>query len=391
MASRRRPAARRQQIDRTEDFYKQVAEDLIEKIERGTARWTQAWKPGEKLLPENVRTGNRYRGGNSVWLASVADSRGYSDHRWGTYKQVREMGGQVRRGEKGSAILFWRFETRKPARDAQGRPVLDEHGKQVYDVKPLAVPHSIPYTVFNAEQCDGLPAPERGIAGRSWSPVERAESILKGSGAGLEHAGRNRAYYDLRRDRIILPYKEQFPDAPGYYQTALHELGHWTGHPDRLARESLLRGIEEGFASPHYAREELRAEISSMMTCQRIELGHSPDRPAAYVASWIQALRDDPREIYRAAQDAQNISDYVLDLARERESARTPVPAPDPPAEAAAGESPAPPGGAVTPPPQPAAEPGEQYRLFQRGRPSLAALAREASAPAERPQPPRSR
>ena len=269
-------------------------------------------------MPRNVATGTAYRGGNSVWLASVADQRGYQDERWGTYKQVQGLGGQVRRREKGSAILFWQFETRKLARDRDGRPVLDENGKQVYETIPLDRPRSYPYTVFNAEQCDGLPRREPRAGAHSWDTIEEAEEVLKESGAMIENAGKNRALYDLRRDRIILPYKEQFATGPAYHQTALHELGPWTGHPDRLNRTTLMKGIEEGFASPHYAREELRAEISSIMTGDRLRLGHDPSRHAAYVGSWIQALRDEPREIYRASQDAQVMSDWVLDRSRKR-------------------------------------------------------------------------
>ena len=231
---------------------------------------------------------------------------------------MQGLGGQVRRGEKGSAILFWEFETRKLARDRDGRRVLDGEGKPIYETVPLGRPRSYRYTVFNAEQCDGLPRREPPAEAHAWDSIEEAERVLTESGASIENAGMNRAYYDLRRDRIILPYKEQFPNEPACYQTALHELGHWTGHPDRLNRATLMQGIEEGFASPHYAREELRAEISSMMTGDRLRIGHDPSRHAAYVGSWIEALRDDPREVYRASQDAQVMSDYVLDRAREK-------------------------------------------------------------------------
>ena len=318
MSAGRRLRTRRDAAERTEAYYRKVAEQLIEQIDRGTARWTQAWQPGEKALPCNVATGKAYRGGNSVWLASVADQRGYGDERWGTYKQVKGLGGQVRRGEKGSAILFWQFEARKLARDSHGKPVLDGEGKPVYETIPLDRPRSYPYTVFNAEQCDGLSRREPRAGAHAWDPIEQAERVLAESGAMIENAGKNRAYYDLRRDRIILPYKQQFPNGPAYYQTALHELGHWTGHPDRLNRATLTQGLEEGFASPHYAREELRAEISSMMTGDRLRIGHDPSRHAAYVGSWIEALKNDPREIYRASQDAQLMSDWVLDRAREK-------------------------------------------------------------------------
>ena len=232
--------------ERSEAYYRKVADQLIEQIERGTARWTQAWQPGEKGMPRNVVSGKAYRGGNSVWLASVADQRGYLDERWGTYKQVQGLGGQVRRGEKGSAILFWQFETRKLARDRNGRPVQDEEGQPVYETVPLERPRSYPYTVFNAEQCDGLPRREPRAGAHAWDSIEEAESVLKESGASIENAGKNRAYYDLRRDRIILPYKEQFPNGPAYYQTALHELGHWTGHPDRLNRAISYEGHRRG-------------------------------------------------------------------------------------------------------------------------------------------------
>ncbi|MCY3707191.1 MAG: zincin-like metallopeptidase domain-containing protein, partial [Gammaproteobacteria bacterium] len=135
----------------------------------------------------------------------------------------------------------------------------------------------------------------------------------------------DRAYYHMKRDEIVLPERGQFPSANHYYQTALHELGHSTGHKDRMNRETLIEGIDGGFGSPQYAREELRAEISAMMTGERVGVGHDPSRGAAYVEGWVKALEEDPREIRRAAADAQKISDYVLARHIEREPARAPV------------------------------------------------------------------
>ena len=232
--------------DRSEAYYRKVADHLIDQIEAGTAPWTQAWQPGEKAMARNVATGKAYRGGNSVWLASVAQMRGYQDERWGTYKQVEGLGGQVRRGQKGAAILYWQFETRKLARDRNGRKVLDEEGKPVYETMPLERPRSYPYTVFNAEQCDGLPHREAAAGVPAWDSIEAAERVLKQSGAEIEHARQDRVYYDLGRDRIVLPLKEQFPTGPTYYQSALHELGHWTGHPDRLNRATPDGGDQGG-------------------------------------------------------------------------------------------------------------------------------------------------
>ncbi len=307
---------------KVEDYYRRVADSLIAQIERGAAPWTQAWKPGEKALPYNVKSGKPYRGGNSVWLASTADQRGYSDERWGTYKQIKDLDGQVRRGEKGCAILFWQFEAKRLARDRQGKPLLDDKGQPVYETRALPSPRVYQYTVFNAEQCDGLPARPLRAGSHTWDRHEAAERLFKHSRAVIEHSGADRAYYDLSRDRIVLPFKEQFPSAPSYYQTALHEFGHWTGHPERLNRSTLTKGIEDGFRSRDYAREELRAEISSMMTGDRLQIGHDPSRHASYVGSWIQALKEDPREIYRASKDAQDMSDYLLERGRVREQGR---------------------------------------------------------------------
>ena len=110
----------------------------------------------------------------------------------------------------------------------------------------------------------------------AWDGHREADRVLERSGARIEHSGEDRAFYDLRSDRIVLPYRERFPEAAGYYQAALHELGHWTGHASRLNRATLQEGIAEGPYSKQYAREELRAEISSMMTGDRLDLGHDP-------------------------------------------------------------------------------------------------------------------
>lgn len=302
-----------------QDYYRRVADALIRQIEKGTASWQKAWGVGDKALPYNVKTGRTYTGGNVLWLQSTAERRGYADERWGTYKQVQGLGGYVRRGQKGCGILFWQFETRQLARDKRNQPVLDDRGQPVYETKPLSRPRVYQYTVFNAEQCVGLPPrPTRGGT-HQWDRHEKAERVIKGSGAVIEHLGKDEAYYDLRRDRIILPFKEEFPNAPSFYQTALHELGHWTGHPNRLNRKTLVNGLEEGSQSKDYAREELRAEISSMMTGDRLDIGHDPSRHAAYVGGWVKNLKEEPQEIYRAAKDAQDMSTYLVDRARVRD------------------------------------------------------------------------
>ncbi|MDE0100847.1 MAG: zincin-like metallopeptidase domain-containing protein [Bryobacterales bacterium] len=306
-----------------DDYFQKVAESLVKEIERGTAPWVQAWEPGVKILPYNVKTGKTYRGGNSVFLASEASKRGFGDERWGTYRQIQEMGGQVRKGERGCAILFWQFEGRRLARDENGKPVLDESDRPVYESVRLRSPRVYRYTVFNAEQATGLPdRPDRAPGGYEWDRHQDADRVIGASGASIRHSGQNVAAYDMAMDRITLPFKHQYPTAAGYYQSALHEMGHWTGHPDRLNRTTLLQGMRQGPRSSAYAREELRAEISSMITGDRLSLGHDPKRSANYVGAWVTRLRKDPLEVYRASRDAQHMSDFLLDRARVREHTR---------------------------------------------------------------------
>lgn len=303
--------------DKHAEYYREFADKVIDQIKRGTAPWQKPWEPGERSLPENVSTGNRYRGGNTVYLAAAAQEKGYRDHRWGTYRQIKAMGGQVRKGERGSRILSFQDRRRIALKDEHGKPKKDKDGKQIYRFEKLKRPYIRQYTVFNAEQARGLPAPPKPEAEPAWMPQQRAEAVIRAAGVDVRHVQGDRAYYHLKRDEVVLPERSQFPSAKNYYQTALHEVAHSTGHPDRMNRETLTKGVAGGFGSTEYAREELRAEISAMMTSDRLKTGHDPERGAAYVEGWIQALEEDPREIHRASADAQKISTRLIDGARE--------------------------------------------------------------------------
>lgn len=290
---------------KSEDHYTRVAEQLIEKLKEGTAPWQRPWDAGGYgSRPMNPTTGKPYRGGNMLYLMM----QGHGDPRWMTYRQAQSVGAQVRKGEKGTPIIYWKFEEERTVRGEDGKPARDADGNAVKEKVQLERPRSFISYVFNAEQIEGLEpllTPEKP---QGWADVARAEKLLEASGAKIVNRKQAGAFYRPGEDAIYLPLKAQFSDEAGYYSTALHELGHWTGHETRLNREF------GPFGSMTYAREELRAEIGSMMLSAELGIGQSVDDHAAYVGSWIKVLREDPREIFRAVADAEKIHDYVLDF-----------------------------------------------------------------------------
>ena len=305
--------------DRSEQYVRQVADELMEQIKAGVAPWQKPWKPGEKCISENLATGKSYTGGNSIYLMSRGIRQGHGDNRWGTYKQIEAAGGHVRKGERGTKVLFYTDRARTPAKDGAGKPLKDKDGKPVYEEYRRSHPVVRQYTVFNVEQADGLNLPPREAqAPPEWKAHADAEAVIGGSGVRISHVAGDRAFYNLANDQVVLPEQGQFATANGYYQTALHELGHASGHESRLNRKTLQDGIAAGFGSEAYAREELRAEISAMMTGQRVGVGHDGGRGAAYVENWLQVLKKEPREIYHAASEAQKISDYLTQPMRDR-------------------------------------------------------------------------
>ena len=290
------------------EYYKNIADRLVEQLKHGTAPWQKPWQEGRSILPYNPVSGTRYRGGNTIALMAQAIDKSFEDSRWMTYEQAKSVGAQVRKGEKGSLLRFYKFSEDVPITDSEGRPVFDENGKNLTRPMKLDSPKVISFVVFNASQVDGLKPEEIMPARTEWEVNERAERVLNASGAKISFGG-DRAYYNYQKDEIKLPPREMFKSDSGYYATALHEVGHWTGHNLRLDRD-----MRHPFGSAGYAKEELRAEIFSMMLGSEIGLGHDPGQHAAYVDSWIKVLQDDHREIFRAAADAEKMMGHLMDL-----------------------------------------------------------------------------
>lgn len=307
------------------DHYAEVTEQIVSAMEQGRLPWRQPWEAGlcgDSMLPRNAVTGHRYRGINQLVLSMSPQAAAEADPRWCTYKQAQDHGWQVRGGSRGTPVYFYKplkiyerggasadgdvSDGRSEALDAMGQGG-DDMGETVR-TKTVRIMRS--YTVFHASQIEGIPPYEPpAVPERAWTPEETAEHILRESGARIIHGGEE-AYYSPVRDEIHLPPQAAFKSATGYYGVALHELSHWTGHSSRLDR-SLINV----FGSPGYALEELRAELSSVFL--GMETGIEPDlrQAAAYLQDWVHALKSNPREIFRAAADAQRATEYVLTLA----------------------------------------------------------------------------
>lgn len=303
--------------ERMQEHQERFAKRIIKQIKEGVAPWQKPWKPGERFLPANFKSGHVYRGTNSLNLASVAIERGYSDHRWGTYNSIKAAGGHVRKGEKGTHVIYMSREKREAVKDDQGKPVKGPDGKQTYRWVPRSRPIPVHHVVFNVEQTERLNLPELPDAKPSWKTHDDAERVIRASGVDFRHERGDSAKYQPEPDRVVMPPKDQFPDAGSYYRTALHEVAHATGHESRMDRQSLKDAVSAGFGSQSYAKEELRAEISSMMTNTRLGIGHEPRHGAAYVKSWVEVLEEQPKEIGAASRDAWAMSTYMIERGRE--------------------------------------------------------------------------
>lgn len=283
----------------------EVANYFIEELEKGVSPWTQAWDKAQNE-PQNAVTGNFYRSTNFLLLAAVQQKQGYEDNRWITFLQAKALNGNIKKGEHGIPCVFWkRFENEEK--------VKNENGIETTEVVERFIP--CPFRVFNVEQCENLTIPPLTRIEHEWTAIEAAEKILKASKANIEERYQSKAYYSVAKDKIVLPTRGQFLDAEEFYSTALHELSHWTGHESRLNR---LTAVDH-FGSESYAKEELRAEISSYMICSSLKLKNDTSRNTAYIQNWIQSLKNDPREIFRACSDAEKIRDYIFGLDKSLE------------------------------------------------------------------------
>ncbi len=285
------------------DVYTRVTERIISDLEQGIRTWLKPWSvehAAGRISRPLRHNGTPYRGMNILLLWGEAVAKGYAAPIWMTYKQAQETGGQVRKGEHGSLVVYANSITRTETND-KGEDIEHE------------IPFMKGYTVFNVEQVDGLPAhyyarPENPLP--LSERIENADRFMTATGAAIQHGG-NMAFYAPARDVIQLPPFEAFKDKESYYATALHELTHWTRHEKRLQRDF----GRQKFGDEGYAREELVAELGAAFLCA--DLGITPeirDDHAAYLGHWLKVLKEDKRAIFSAAAHAQRAADYLCGL-----------------------------------------------------------------------------
>lgn len=275
-----------------------ITQQIIDALTQGTTPWRRPWRHSKNAgLPTNVSSKRRYTGVNPLILEISRIRKGLQSKWWATYRQWQQLGTHVRRGEKGTQIIFFKPIVVEKNKDANGNQV------------EKTIPLLRTFTVFNADQVEGMEHLRVGYGDDTDSvepevSFEQADELVENSGADIRF-GAN-AFYDSRNDYIQMPHKHRF-DGPTYYETLFHEMAHWTEHPTRL---NVQRTDEQNA----YAMGELVAEIGSCFVCTElgIPLAEGLENHAAYVSGWLKALANDHSAIFRASTQANRITDYLL-------------------------------------------------------------------------------
>ena len=283
------------------DVYSRITDKIVADLEKGVRPWMKPWNAEHaagRITRPLRHNGEAYRGINIIMLWASAMEQGFAAPIWMTYRQAQELGGQVRKGSKGSLVVYANTIKKTETDEATGEEVEQE------------IPFMKGYTAFNVEQIDGLAKEYYALAEPVLDPVERidhAERFFASLGADIRHGG-NRAFYALQPDYVQMPPFESFKDAESFYATLGHETVHWTRHSSRLDRDF----GRKAWGDEGYAREELVAELGSAFLAADLGLDLEPrEDHASYLASWLEVLKNDKRAIFSAASHAQRAVDFL--------------------------------------------------------------------------------
>jgi antirestriction protein ArdC len=296
-----------------QDIYQKVTDKIVADLERGELTWLKPWSAGNtdgRIVKPLRHNGVAYKGINVLMLWGAALEAGFNSPYWMTFKQAKELGAHVRKGERGDLVVY----TNTITKTEEG-----EDGNE----EERTIPFMKGYSVFNVDQVEGLPEhfytkPEPVI-----DPAQRinhAEAFFAASGAHIRQGG-NRAYYSGGSDHVQMPHFECFRSPASYYVTLAHELTHWTKHKERLDREF----GRTKWGDEAYAREELVAELGAAFLCADLALTPEPGTDhAAYIQSWLKVLNNDKRAIFSAATHAQRAADFLHSLHQQPNDSTAP-------------------------------------------------------------------
>jgi len=312
----RKPAHRGRTTDKpARDARQETVDQIIAALEAGVVPWHKDWHNVEGDMPTSLSTYKQYGGTNVLVLWLTALSKGYTSKWWGTYRQIKERGGQVRFGEKGVTInrtITGAFQVK----DDNGNVVTNEETGEA-ETKGYRTLRQ--FTVFNQEQADwaeDAKLPQVDAPAEDVDPIEAAEALVTdylASGPSLGWSG-NQAFYRPAADHVQMPARNQFETPAGLYSTLYHELTHSTGHESREAREGIKKGTFGAFGDAVYSFEELVAEIGSAFLCGHAGIPQEAhlDNSAAYIGHWLKALKEDKGLIFEAANLAGKAVDRIL-------------------------------------------------------------------------------
>jgi antirestriction protein ArdC len=273
--------------------YEVINNRIMELLEQGTVPWRKTWN-AQSNMPKNMVSKKEYRGVNTFLLSCMP----YRSPYWMTFKQVQDKGGHVKKGEKSTPVIFWKW--------------LDKNDSDNETSTNGKIPMLRYYSVFNIEQTEGIPVPEPIETHNVFDTITKAEEIIVSMPMKPDiRYGGNRAYYSVNHDYIQLPNQNTFSSPEEFYSTCFHELAHATGHSNRLARKSILE--PSYFGSHEYSKEELVAEMGSCFISGFAGIENTTiENSAAYISGWLKALKGDKTLLIHAASAAQKASDYIL-------------------------------------------------------------------------------
>ena len=274
-------------------IYQEVTDQIIAEIEKGAMPWVKPWK-ADSSCEKNIASKKEYNGINRLILAMMTHFKGYQSPFYGSFKQWQDLGGTVRKGEKGTKIVFY-------------KPVSVEKTNDQGESENFAYSCLKTYYVFNADQVDGIEIAKPEVSPRVYNPAPALDDRILKTGANIKHGGGS-AFFSPTGDFIGMPNRDTFNDDSSYYATVLHELTHWSGAKHRLDRD-----LSGKFGNSKYAFEELVAELGAAFLCQDYQI-QGELRHAGYIQNWLTCLRENNQAIFKAAALAQKAADYINGL-----------------------------------------------------------------------------